>query len=338
MLFGPYLVTRLRKTLLPHFRRHWTRDFDALLGASIGDVRESLAAIRAELAGLQDLRRRVALLDWIERRRPLLEHLGTLSAASIAPHVRQSIAAAQVVTEPTTHIVVDNLLPPEFYELLVEAIPPAEIFSDRDPVKQDFEMADLAAAGLLTQRVWRFFDEEVIAGIVAPALLERFRDAVIDHYAETGGQEFGARAAALPHRTVAGRIQLRKPGYRLAPHLDPKRVAVTGLLYFPRPGDTEDFGTQLFTVDRPFVASGLKTFFPEAAGMKCELARTVPYRPNTMLAFVNSRAAHGATLPEGAPLAERYAFQFYVKPHDGELIKLLRDLPPEAQETWAGIR
>ena len=334
MLFGRLLVTRLRKALLPQFQRHWTRDFDT----SLKDVRAALAAIRTELSTLQDLRRRVALLDWIERRRPLLEHLGTLSAESLRPHVLRAIADAQVVADPTTHVIVENVLPADFYQLLVEAIPPAEIFSTRDPVKQDFEMADLPTAGLLTQRVWRFFDDEVIAGIVAPALLERFRSAVVDHYAETGGQEFGVRAAALPHRTVSGRLQLRKPGYHLAPHLDPKRVAVTGLLYFPRPGDTEDFGTQLFSVDRPFVASGLKTFFPEAAGMKCELARTVPYRPNTMMAFVTSRAAHGATLPAGAPLAERYAFQFYVKPHDGELIKLLRDLPAEAQETWAGIR
>jgi hypothetical protein len=160
---------------------------------------------------------------------------------------------------------------------------------------------------------------------------------VIEHYAETGGRDFGGRAAAIRHRTVAGRIQLRRPGYRLRPHLDPKRVALTGLIYFPQPGESEDFGTQLFTVDRPFVTTGMKTFFPENAGMRCELARTVPYRANSLLAFVNSRAAHGAELPPDAPLLERYAFQFYVKPDDGSLKTLLAQLPEADRAAWEGL-
>ena len=86
-----------------------------------------------------------------------------------------------------------------------------------------------------------------------------------------------------------------------------------------------------------FVASGMKTFFPEAAGLTCEVADTIPYRPNTMLAFVNSKAAHGAMLPPGAPLEERYAYQFYVKPIDGELKKLLRDLPEDERSAWNEI-
>ena len=48
-------------------------------------------------------------------------------------------------------------------------------------------------------------------------------------------------------------------------------------------------------------------------------------------------AAHGATLPPGAPLAERYSYQFYVKPDDGRLKKLLRELPEDAQAVWEGL-
>ena len=69
--------------------------------------------------------------------------------------------------------------------------------------------------------------------------------------------------------------------------------------------------------------------------MPVELARTVPFRPNTLFAFVNSKAAHGASLPPDAPLHERYAYQFYVKPRDGDLKKLLLELSPDARRNWA---
>lgn len=270
------------------------------------------------------------------RRRALLAAQAerTLHIDAIRAHVSAVVANARPESLPTAHLLIENVLPPEFYDLLVAAMPPPELFSSRDPVKQDFEMDALGQAPALSRRVWEFFDREVVPGVLAPAVMARLKRFVVAHYAETGGQEFGMKASKLEHQPVAGRIQLRRPGYYLAPHLDPKRVVITGLLYFPRPGDTEAFGTQLFSVDRPFVASGLKTFFPEEAGLTCTLAKTVPYRANTMLAFVNSRAAHGATLPAGAPLAERYAFQFYVKPVDRYLRKLLRTLPADAQAAW----
>ena len=333
-MLGRLVYQRLRRVLLPDLRRVWTRDLDARLK----DVHQSLTRVEAEIAQLRRTNRQLVLSEWTARRAPLLQQLDArLSADAIRGHIRQAVATSAIATDPTTHVVIESIVPPDFYELLLDAIPPAEAFPDRDPVKQDFKMDALDGAPELTRRVWRFFDEQVVRGIVAPAILERFREGVIDHYAETGEREFGERAAAIPHRAFAGRIQLRRPGYQLRPHLDPKRVAVTGLMYLARHGASEAYGTQLFKVDRPFVASGMKTFFPEEAGLRCKLARDVPFRPNTLLAFVNSRAAHGASLPPGAALEERYAFQFYLKPDDGTLKKLLKDLPADARASWEGF-
>lgn len=334
MIFGRYIAARLRRVLLPELQRAWTKD----VNASLKDVRETLSAVQAELGELRQLRLAAAVREWETARAPLASRVDSiLRIDAIRDHVAAAVEHAKPETSPTAHLVIDNVLPPDFYDLLVAAIPPQELFSSRDPVKQDFEMEGLGQAPALSRRVWEFFDRDVVAGVLAPAVLGRLKRFVVAHYAETGGDEFGMKASKLEHQPVAGRIQLRRPGYHLAPHLDPKRVVITGLLYFPRPGDTEAFGTQLFNVDRPFVASGLKTFFPEEAGLTCTLAKTVPYRANTLLAFVNSRAAHGATLPAGAPLAARYAFQFYVKPVDRYLRKLLRTLPADAQSAWGEL-
>jgi hypothetical protein len=332
-MLGAFVFRRLRSALLPDFQRLWRRDADS----SLNEIRKTLSSIEAELTELRAFRRRVTLDEWVSSRREWLERVERVDLDAVRVHVDSAIARAALDTEPTPHMVVDDILPRDVYDLLVAAIPPADVFNDRDPVKRDLEMPALETAPELTRCVWRLFDEQIVGGIVGPGVFERFQPAVASHYAQTGGEEFGRRAAAVPHRTFAGRIQLRRPGYRLAPHLDPKRVVVTGLFYFPRPGDTESYGTQLFSLDRPFVASGMATCFPENHGLTCSLARTAPYRANSLLVFVNSGAAHGASLPRDATLSERYAYQFYVKPEDGKLKKLLRELPPEAQAAWAEI-
>jgi hypothetical protein len=331
-LFG-YVYSRLRTALLPEFRRAWSKDFDS----SVKTLQRELSHVQAELAELRRAHQALAVKDWTQSREPLLAGLDArLSLEPIRAHILDAVERATVSTDPTTHAVIENILPPDFYELVNAAIPPAELFPSRDPVKQDFHLDEhLEDAPPLTRRVWRFFDEDVVAGILAPALHHRFRGAVVDHYAETAGGGFGARAAAIPHRGFAGRLHLRRPGYHLKPHLDPKRVVITGLVYFARPGDSEAYGTQLFRVGKPFTSSTTGKFYPEDEGLPVELARTVPFRPNTLFAFVNSKAAHGATLPADAPLRERYAYQFYVKPRDGDLKKLLLELPPESRTNWA---
>jgi hypothetical protein len=54
-------------------------------------------------------------------------------------------------------------------------------------------------------------------------------------------------------------------------------------------------------VKQAFTSSTMGKFCPEDEGLPVELARTVPFRANTLFAFVNSKAAHGASLPIGAP-------------------------------------
>src|SRR6266550_3709954 len=312
------VYARLKSALLPDFRRAWSKDFEA----SVKTLERTLSDVQAELADLRRAHQALVVKEWTESRAHLLEGLDArLSLDRISDHIIQAVDRASVCAEPTTHAVIENIFPPDFYELVNAAIPPAELFPSRDPVKQDFHLDEhLEGAPPLTRRVWRFFDEDVVA-----------------HYAETAGGDFGVRAAAIPHRGFAGRLHLRRPGYHLKPHLDPKRVVITGLVYFARPGDSEAYGTQLFRVKKAFTSSTMGKFYPEDEGLPVEIARTVPFRPNTLFAFVNSKAAHGASLPLDAPLHERYAYQFYVKPRDGDLKKLLLELPAGARRNWAGF-
>ena len=128
---------------------------------------------------------------------------------------------------------------------------------------------------------------------------------------------------------------LRRPRYHLSPHRDQKRSMLTRLLYLTRQGDNEAHGTQLFRVIDDREASYKQTYYPGADGCRCELATVVPFRPNTMLVFLNSRGAHGATIPADAgDDLERYSYQFYVAPENTALGALIRELPLERRTMW----
>ncbi len=325
---------RLRRVMLPDFRRNWEKDVEA----SATRLQETIDVLRQDVAELRATQTALLVAELDRRDAPRLDTVrATLDAAHTRAHVTAAVRRATVDPHPTPHLVVPDILPDDVYRLLLECMPPQALFSRHDLVKQDFEIEALPGAPRLSHLVWGFFDQQIVADIVTPLLLERFGDAVARHYGGGVVTAFGQKAAAIDHRSFAGRIQLRRPGYGLKPHLDPKRVVITGLFYFARPGDSEAYGTQLFEVDRPFVQSEMKTFFPEQHGLHCTVARTVPFRANTLFAFVNSAAAHGATLPADAPLKERHAYQFYVKPDDGELKRLLRALPDAERAAWAGF-
>ena len=257
-----------------------------------------MAESRAAQLQRDTARAQLALMVNAEHRER--RHAGALDAPRIAAHVNARIASAAVTPEPMPHILVTDLLPGDTYEALLSAIPPPEFFSQRDPVKRNFKIGQGKLAPEWTLCAWQFFEHAVIAEMLVPALVERMRPWLPD------GVHLGASA---------GRLMLRGPGYHLAPHLDPKGVLFTCLVYFARPGDDEAFGTQLFRLDRPLTERRENTYYPGEDGFRCELAETIPFRANTALVFLNAGGAHGAHIPTSAPPAtERYAYQFYVRP------------------------
>jgi|CXWL01.1.fsa_nt_gi hypothetical protein len=127
---------------------------------------------------------------------------------------------------------------------------------------------------------------------------------------------------------------LRRPGYHLDPHIDPQRVVVTCLLYLANPGDSVAFGTQLFSLNEVPKVTRTKTFYPGQVGYISSLEKTVPFTPNTAVAFLNAgAAAHGATIPDSAPKhTKRYAYQFYVSPDPAGLAKITGETVDESRD------
>lgn len=209
----------------------------------------------------------------------------------------EHIVTAPLLLDPGPHVIVPDVLAAERYAELVNALPLPTEFEVADKYKSNFDPATSpgTSKGSLA---WRLFEQMAIIDILAPLLAARFSQ-VLDTE--------GARA-------FRGRLMLRRPGYNLKPHRDTKAAVITGLIYFARPGDSQEFGTDLYRVDHDVPAPSTKTFYPaQEGGATVTLVKSVPFVGNTLLAFANVEGmAHGAAIPKDSTQRERYAYQFYV--------------------------
>lgn len=257
---------------------------------------------------------------------------------ALALHLRKATAAATLLTHPGPHMVIADLLPVDVYTQLLDAMPPPEDFEVADRVKANFDPLRATNGPVRSREAWSAFHTDIVDGLLKPLLLESFHPFLEASYRALFGPELGEEALAFRHHALSGRLMLRRPGYKLKPHRDMKIAALTGLIYFARPGDSQEYGTELYRVDNDRQAPFMKTYYPEAHGARAELVRTVPSVANSALVFMNVPGmAHGAGIPPDSQQSERYAYQFYVGPTKSKVARLVRRLPPEQAAAWSDL-
>jgi hypothetical protein len=293
------------------------------LTAAVADAR--LRASRVTAIYLRDVEEQAMVADLDRVLRP----------DAIASHVEAAVDAADVHHDPFPHLVLENLFPERFYEAVVRGIPPVELFDGVDNKQRIVVPFGMAPA--FSRRVWSFLLHEVVDTALNAALLRKLRQPLTEWMAQTWPV-----LAEQPIESVVrmqstdGRILLRRRGYMIPPHRDPKWGFVTCLLYLARPGDSQSWGTQLYAVDEDTEAASVSPHWIRAE--RCRLMKDVPFRANTALVFLNSRGAHGARIPASAEPAtlERYIYQFRIGPTADSIRRLVAMLPAERREQWSG--
>ena len=307
----------------------------------LATVAEQLAAVGTSVAGvaekLVEQSRRsdqlvAAYCSDAQRKNDIDRALRIFSAPDIEAHARRAIETAVVRDDPFPHAFIEHLLPEEAYDHLVNALPPRVFFEDR-PVNKQQLVVSFPFAPAYSRAVWDRF--KVLAdAVIGPAVQARFQehiDAYLRHICPALGAE------RLAFNVSDGRIMLRRPGYVIAPHRDPKKGFIAVLMNLARKGDPERYGTQIYRVKEDREAPSLAPFWIDAA--KCELVGEVPFRRNTALVFLSSTGAHGASIPADAPPdIERYQFQFRVGPEAADLRRLVKLMPPEARAMWTAAK
>jgi hypothetical protein len=283
------------------------------------DIADRLSRLDRDFRMLRD----TMALDIADRRRGT-DRGALFQMSAVADHVQRAIARAPIETDPSVHIVINDQLPADSYQALLEGIPPAVFFSQKDNTKQNLRLSSIHVAPARTIETLSFLEETLIPRIMVPALMGKFAPHIREFYIREYGEERGPALAAIRHEATAGRLMLRRPGYHLDPHLDPKRVVFTCLLYFARPGDSEMFGTTFYRINGTPTIDRTNTFYPGSQGLTCDLVKMVLFKANSAVAFLNWGGAHGADIPKTAPAdTERFSYQFYVSPDPAALAAIV---------------
>lgn len=262
-----------------------------------------------------------------------LDRLTTvLENPALGDHIVRSVRRAELCTWPFPYAVIDDVLPRELYHSLIRGLPPVELFGDRRENKQQLSVP-FELAPTYSQRVWQFLASVVAPKHLVPALTDRFREPLEQWIAENWPE---VPPESVHFHNSDGRILLRRRGYRIPPHRDPKWGFLTCILYLARDDSSESWGTQLFTVEDDTEARGAAPHWIDAA--KCKLVGDVAFRQNRMLVFLNSVGAHGAEIPADAEPAdlERYIYQFRIGPTEDSMTLLTSTMSEERRPIWAG--
>jgi hypothetical protein len=299
----------------------------------IGDrtrvLEQTVEALRRRTEQLET----ITQLDW-DMQDEIARLPTLLDPARIDAHVERAVANAKLLADPFPHIVVDRWLPQDVFDALVRALPPAVFFADQEISRQRL-LVPFSFAPTYSRLVWAFVTDRIIPAL-RPALEQKFMGAIEDYVRSVLGDAAAASVSALDMKTSDGRIMLRRPGYVITPHRDPKWGFVTGLVYLPRRGDAEAFGTQLYRVRDDEDAPTDKPYYVDES--RCELVKSVPFRANTLFAFLNSTGAHGASIPADAQPAdlERYVYQFRLGPSAPSINRLIDAMPAGDRSRWSG--
>jgi hypothetical protein len=300
----------------------------------IQEILNQTAAMREQLSLLTERESELrAVLERETELEPQLVRLGKiLRKSAMADQAAAAITDATLHPEPFPYTIIDNLLPEFFYDALVTGIPPIELFEHKPLGKQHLDVP-FAMAPLYSRKVWLHMCSELVPKVIIPAIISKFRPH-IDAWIATNWPGLDPESVEL--HGSGGRIMLRRRGYRIRPHRDPKWSFITCILQLARPGDSETWGTQILAVDDDREAKSAAPYWIDEK--QCRLVEDVAFRRNRLLVFLNSVGAHSAHIPADAQPAtlERYIYQFRVAPPVNAVARLKSLLPEERRPLWTG--
>jgi len=203
--------------------------------------------------------------------------------------------AAELRTDPSAHVYVENVFSPEVYAAILELFPAQEGNFRRwaDPRdgaprfanytrRQELSIPGEEARLDPEQReFWMAMHALICGSGFARVLLARFGPYARARF----GAKLGEASFVDDHLLGTMLLNRHDPDYFLGPHTDRYEKVFTALFYFPERAGLDALGTSLYRPREPgFSCKGVAHHDP--AGF--ELRETLPYRPNSALIFART--------------------------------------------------
>jgi hypothetical protein len=216
-------------------------------------------------------------------------------------HLIGRLRTAEVILDPYPHYIVDDVLPRDYYQLLLRHLPDSSAYQNLFAItdlkldhfrhRDQSELGDAWAETLPVEirGFWTEFNRWFLGPDLARAVLQTMAEPLRERLGE---EHF------WPEVSVEAQLIRHRAGYFLGPHSDLFSKLVVLLFYLAPDDSLAHVGTSLYRPRDPsFSCPDSKHYsFDDFVKVK-----TVPYRPNSVLAFVRSdRSFHGVE-----PLSER---------------------------------
>lgn len=212
-------------------------------------------------------------------------------SSSVERYVSERIRAAPLALGPFPHLVVRNIFPEDFYQAMLGSFPPEEFLPSLEQDRGTQGYPERFTLGLQPKRLRRVpeplrtFWTELAGWMLSERFLRgvmnKFRPYVSERF--PGHKELSIRSEAL--------LVSDRTGYSLGPHTDSQVKVISLLFYLPKDDSLAAHGTSLYVpLEEGFTCPG----GPHYGFDQFRRVASVPFLPNTMLAFAKSETSfHG---------------------------------------------
>ncbi|HEX6047219.1 MAG TPA: hypothetical protein VFZ22_22205 [Pyrinomonadaceae bacterium] len=204
---------------------------------------------------------------------------------SLLEHFVDRLRGARVELDPFPHYFVEHMFPEDYYRQMLRHLPPTGVyrnlyevtdlkldhFRHRDQRDMDHGWTDNLPAE--QKLFWNSFNQWFLSEELAQAVMKSF------------GWE------SWPAVSVESQFIRHRAGYFLGPHSDLYTKLVVLLLYLAPDDSAEHLGTSLYRPRQTGFSCPDSKHYPFEDFIR---VKTLPYRPNSLLAFVRSDVSfHG---------------------------------------------
>lgn len=217
----------------------------------------------------------------------------TSEAESPLAHIIGRLRTAEIIAEPYPHFYLEDVFPQPYYRTMLRNLPGSTVYQNlyavtdlkldhfRHRDQRDMSEGWTELLPVEIKSFWADFSQWFLGPELAGT--------VLDTFAEPLRQRFSGKP--LPDTSVEAHFIRHRAGYFLGPHSDLYSKLVVLLIYLPPDHSSAHLGTSIYRPKDPGFSCPNSTHYQFEDFIN---VKTVPYAPNSLLAFERSdRSFHG---------------------------------------------
>jgi hypothetical protein len=252
--------------------------------------------------------------------------------SEILAHVKNAILETPIVEAPFPYACFSNVFPSGFYDRIVATIPERKLFTpyfvDRPKSEnQTFVLHQnyLCDPSQPEAEGWIIYWKGV--SLISKLLSFRFEPYIPSVLRVLFPEDWGKRVLDIETYFETGNLHDAGTGYQIGPHLDHPYHIVTWLFNMPQDNKFLGCGTDMYhpVIEDMDAFDPLVTFFSQYRGGEFDTIHSSPYKPNSLVAFMNSPISfHGYA--GSSELQRRFQVMNYIRYTDESFKTVFRGL------------